>query len=322
MSRRPRTKTTLTVTLGAPSPRHRFGVNTLLLGGRGASLLYSAGRDGAVRCWDLCGGDIDDDAARTTLAPPPPPLRATFEAHTDWVTDIVLAADDQLLVSCSHDATLKVWRADCGDDPLLGTLQQHSDYVQALAVAPATNPGFVASVGLDHSIYVWDLEAMRDVARVGPFPDPKEIRGAPDAAHPSSYCLCANSTGSLLITGSSDNVVRGWDVRSGKQVITLQGHTDNVRCVALSGDGTRCVSAGSDASVRLWDLAMQRKVDYCFPHVGGRGNGRAAGGGKSSWRCRRSTQVLRGRGGWLWGGSSWVLLAVWSCAGHAQHWPL
>ena len=37
-------------------------------------------------------------------------------------------------------------------------------------------------------------------------------------------------------------LVRLWDARAGEQVGVLKGHTDNIRCLVLSDDGTRCLS--------------------------------------------------------------------------------
>ena len=41
-----------------------------------------------------------------------PSCAASYEGHIDWVNDIALVND--LLVSCSSDRTVKVWKADKG----------------------------------------------------------------------------------------------------------------------------------------------------------------------------------------------------------------
>ena len=47
--------------------------------------------------------------------------------------------------------------------------------------------------------------------------------------------------------------MRVWDAQSGECLRTLEGHSDFVTSVALSGDGTRIVSGSWDKTVRVWD---------------------------------------------------------------------
>ena len=39
-----------------------------------------------------------------------PVLETSFEGHNDWVNDITVLED--VLVSCSSDTTIKLWKAD------------------------------------------------------------------------------------------------------------------------------------------------------------------------------------------------------------------
>jgi len=59
--------------------------------------------------------------------------------------------------------------------------------------------------------------------------------------------------GTRLASASLDTNVKVWDVRSGQEVLTLEGHTGFVDCVAFSPDSQLLVSAGGDRTIKVWD---------------------------------------------------------------------
>jgi hypothetical protein len=61
-------------------------------------------------------------------------------------------------------------------------------------------------------------------------------------------------------------VVRGWDPRSGSRLWRLRGHTENVRALMLSEDGTLCISGSADRTIRVWDVGMRRCVHVFDAH--------------------------------------------------------
>ncbi|CAN1196589.1 WD repeat-containing protein 48 [Linum perenne] len=274
----------------ADDSKHCAGVNcvTVLKSSvsSGNDYLFTGSRDGTLKRWE-----VSEDSATCS---------ATFESHVDWVNDAVLAGE-KTLVSCSSDTTLKTW--DCmSDGTCTRTLRQHSDYVTRLAAADR-NSNIIASCGLGGEVFIWDIEAalapvskssdsMEDdysngigssgnslpMTSLRPISSSNSITSHNTQSHgytptaakghkESVYALAMNDTGSVLVSGGTEKVVRVWDPRSGSKTMKLRGHTDNIRALLLDSTGRYCLSGSSDSMIRLWDLGQQRCIHSYAVHT-------------------------------------------------------
>jgi len=84
----------------------------------------------------------------------------------------------------------------------------------------------------------------------------------------SVLCLLADGDDRYLYSGSYDQTIIMWDIRSGKAFKTFKGHTSGVHALALSGD--ILYSASSDNSIRAWNLksGMCQKTFFGQHHPG------------------------------------------------------
>ncbi len=60
--------------------------------------------------------------------------------------------------------------------------------------------------------------------------------------------------GKRLVSGSGDKTIKLWDTATGKELLTLKGHSSTVFSVAFSPDGKRLASGSMDETIKVWDI--------------------------------------------------------------------
>ncbi len=58
--------------------------------------------------------------------------------------------------------------------------------------------------------------------------------------------------GARIVTGSADTTAKIWDTRTRKEILTLNGHTQEVTAVRFSRDGRQVLTASRDGTAILW----------------------------------------------------------------------
>ncbi|MFM7794982.1 MAG: WD40 repeat domain-containing protein, partial [Microcystis panniformis] len=58
----------------------------------------------------------------------------------------------------------------------------------------------------------------------------------------------------ILASSSEDGTIKVWDLKTGKERITLPNQRGLI-ALALSSDGNTLVTGGEDATVKLWNLS-------------------------------------------------------------------
>ncbi|OBQ20427.1 MAG: hypothetical protein AN488_12830 [Anabaena sp. WA113] len=70
----------------------------------------------------------------------------------------------------------------------------------------------------------------------------------------SVLAVAFSPDGKVLATGEKDGRVRLWNVITGKELLTLRGHSSGVNSVAWSGDSLTLASGSLDKTVKLWNV--------------------------------------------------------------------
>lgn len=172
---------------------------------------------------------------------------------------LVLSGGRDGSISISELKTLQPKAQVPKDDPELppglvaGTLG-HGDSIEGLAWLPQDQRLFVSG-SRDGFIKIWDAESAS-----GP------SVAMPMDLHSSVRHLAINGQGKVAC-GLDDSTLRMVDLRSGRPVNTMQGHTKPPLSVVWGSDD-QLFSGGMDGTVRAWDTRMgARSLFLCDPYA-------------------------------------------------------
>ena len=72
-----------------------------------------------------------------------------------------------------------------------------------------------------------------------------------------------------FVTGSQDRTIKVWDTATGTLKITLTGHIEQIRGLAVSQRHPYMFSAGDDCMVKCWDLEYNKVIRNYHGHLSG-----------------------------------------------------
>ena len=58
----------------------------------------------------------------------------------------------------------------------------------------------------------------------------------------------------MLASGGVDNQIKIWNVKTGQELLNIQGHEHLVSGVKFSHDGKKLVSSSFDKTLKIWEL--------------------------------------------------------------------
>ncbi|TWU05297.1 Serine/threonine-protein kinase PknD [Symmachiella macrocystis] len=207
----------------------------------------------------------------------PPASEDTFETgHTQTVTSVQFSHDGRRLLTASLDGTARLWDVESGQQ--IQRLFGHNWWVRSATFrreqdtqGKAVDEKRIVTTGQDGTAIVWSDET-------GQWTDDTQIRqGIPFRGHKGPvFCARFTPDGKHVVSGGYDRRILIWepeaivefDFRNLAEELAptettfqeLTGHTDTVRSIRFSQDGSLIVSSGRDNTVRVWDIGSKKLI--------------------------------------------------------------
>ena len=183
----------------------------------------------------------------------------TGRAHSDFkaeasFTSVLFSPNGQYILTASiHENQAQFWEIQSGRE--VRKFIGHDSVVKCIAMSADGRTALTGS--WDTTVRLWNVDSGQAI---------RVFRGHQGFV----YSVALSENGRFALSGggswnpkeqrSVDNVVRLWDVATGKELRQFLGHTKCVNCVAfLPGDGF-VLSGGSDRTLRLWELSTGAEV--------------------------------------------------------------
>jgi len=168
----------------------------------------------------------------------------TFKGHDNGVT--CLQFDENILVTGSYDAKIKIWDINTGKE--IRTLTGHTMGIRAIKFVD--NKLFSGS--LDNTVKVWNWQTGECVST---------LRGHTEGVISVDY------DGKFLASGSIDKNIKVFNFDS-KETFCLRGHEDWVNHVRLDPVSKVLFSASDDCTIKMWDLEHKTCIKTLEGHMG------------------------------------------------------
>lgn len=186
--------------------------------------IISASRDKSIKLWEVSTGYC----------------KKTFNGHNEWVRRAIVNEEGNLMASCSNDQSIIIWNLEKGTNEM--ELVEHEHVIECIMFA---NNEISRKTIMESEYYM-----------KGQPPKEKEEKKISENNTVNNQKFNKN----FLFSGSRDKTIKIWNCENGTCLITLIGHDNWVRGLAIHHSGKFLYSCSDDKSFRVWDLNNGKNV--------------------------------------------------------------
>jgi len=184
--------------------------------------------DGTASVWDIASGKEQH----------------RLQGHTAEIFSVAVSPDGRWVATGSWDHTVRLWDAPTGRHS--HTLSGRGAKVYPVAFSPDGQRMVSASWGETVNVNVWEANSGKELFTFQP--------------NAGIWSAAFSRDGRRIVTGTGGLTAKVWDAASGKEQLTLTGHTAHIHAAVFSPDGRRIVTGSVDQTAKLWDAATGEEL--------------------------------------------------------------
>jgi len=172
----------------------------------------------------------------------------TMQGHTKGVRGVVHLSDRRHIITCSEDASLRLWNLESGEQ-IGSNWQDDGDQARVVTIALSPNGKTIASGSSSGMVKLWDIETRKVTAKL--------------TGHTKQvWSVCWSADGMCVASGCWDGTLRMWEMESGETVTVLgpiKTRNSMGFAVAYSPDSSN-IATGGNKVIEIWDTTTGERL--------------------------------------------------------------
>lgn len=165
---------------------------------------------------------------------------ATLKGHTKKVTSVLYHPTEEIGITASADSTVRVWSIPNSSCAFI--IKAHDGPVTGLSLHATGD--YVLTSSTDQHWAFSDMQTGKVLTK---------CVSDPNASH-GLTCAQFHPDGLIFGTGTTDSVIKIWDLKERANVANFPGHSGPITSIAFSENGYYLATSADDSVVKLWDL--------------------------------------------------------------------
>ncbi|XP_042904557.1 pre-mRNA-processing factor 19 [Parasteatoda tepidariorum] len=163
-----------------------------------------------------------------------------LKGHTKKVTSVIFHPEEDTVITASPDSLIRIWHVPTSQTVL--AIKAHEGAVTGLSLHATGD--YLLSTSTDEHWAFSDLRTGRVLTKVGDT----------TASQHSLTTAQFHPDGLIFGTGTSDSIIKIWDLKERTNVANFPGHSGPISAIAFSENGYYLATSADDSVVKLWDL--------------------------------------------------------------------